>query len=326
MSRASSALVVLAAACGSKPTPSAAPAVGRALGAALDTADGLREPWRCAALDTPALADEQLATGGRHWKLSGHSLARTDNDVALVIGVVADAGGAAPATLAALARLRARLDQETPDLVLALGGMGSTRGELEATLGALADRASYPVVAVPGDLEPAAALRDAVGALRGRGDAVIDSRLARWIELPGATIATIPGAGSPARLVAGAEGCGWRAEDVAAVYAELSARPGLRIAATAEAPRESSHGDATGELALAATSAHPIDIALHGPGVATATPARGGGRDGAAIALGPGTADATPRLPEPHPPSAGVLAIRGNVWTWRPVGTEVPRR
>lgn len=324
MWKASSALLV--AACGSRAAPSAAPAVDRALAAALEAADHVRAPWRCAALDTPALADEQLATGGRHWKLSGHSLARTDNDVWIVIGVVADAGDAAPATLAALGGLRAQLDGEKPDVVLALGGMGGTRDELVATLGALADRASYPVVAIPGDLEPAPAVRDAVAALRTKGDAIVDARLVRWIELPGATIATIPGAGAAARLVSGDDGCGWRDADVASAYGELSQRPGLRVAATAEAPRESNRGDASGELALAAVPAHPIDVVLHGPTRAEPSPARSGGRDGAAIALSPGSADAMPRLPEPHAPTAGILAIHGTSWTWRPVGTAHRQR
>ena len=89
--------------------------------AALGAADQARTPWRCAALDTPPLADE--AVGG--WKLAGRTMSR-DAD-ALTIGVVADAAGAAPRTIAALGRLRARFDEAAPDLVLALGGMGATR-------------------------------------------------------------------------------------------------------------------------------------------------------------------------------------------------------
>jgi len=151
-----------------------------------------------------------------------------------------------------------------------------------------------------------------VAALRKRGDSVVDGRLARWIELPGATIATIPGAGAQARLVAGADGCGYGKRDVDQLLTELGAKPGLRIAASAEAPRE---GDA-GEMAIAATG---IEVALHGPTAPAPSPARDGGRDGKAIALSPGTSDATTRLPEPHRPSAGVLTIKGKTWSWKPL-------
>ena len=100
--------------------------------------------------------------------------------------------------------------------MLALGGMGTTRAELEATLGALADKAPYAVVALPGDLEHAGALTAAIArAARRTGRLVLDGRLAQRIELPGATIATIAGAGAAGRLVAGDDGCLYRGDDVA---------------------------------------------------------------------------------------------------------------
>jgi hypothetical protein len=305
MSRASS-LVLIVAACGSRAKPQASAAIDHALTAAVAAADRARTPWRCAASDTPALADAKL--GG--WELAGHALRGGTPDLA--IGVIADAGDASDATLAALGRLRGRFDEAKVGLVLALGGMGANEPELESTLGVLADHASFPVVALPGDLEPAAANEVAVAQLRKRGDSVVDGRLARWIELPGATIATIPGAGARARLVAGADGCGYTKRDVEQLLTELGGKPGLRIAASAEAPRE---GDA-GELALATTG---IEIALHGPTAPAPSPARDGGRDAKAIALSPGTSDATTRLPEPHRPSAGVLTIKGKTWSWKPL-------
>jgi hypothetical protein len=236
----------------------------------------------------------------------------------ITIGVVADAGGAAPRTVAALGALRGKL--AGADLVLVLGGMGASQAELEATLGALADGAAWPVVALPGDLEPAGDQAAAIARLRARGQMVVDGRLARQIELPGATIATIPGAGAAARLGAGAEGCGYRASDVAAVLAELTQREGLRILASAEAPRIAVGGEPAGELALTAGPAQPIDIALHGPTAEAATPARAGRRDGSAAALTPGSSDATARLPGPRrAPSAGLLLVDGAAWRWRPI-------
>ncbi|MBA3538551.1 MAG: hypothetical protein H0T79_02880, partial [Deltaproteobacteria bacterium] len=127
--------VVLASliACGGGGGPTAGPVgkrLGPALAAALTAADQERLPWRCAAADLPGLLDETLTIGKRKWKLSGHALATDLKD--LEIGVIADAGGAAPATLASLGRQRGALDKV--DLVIVLGGMGATQAKLEATL------------------------------------------------------------------------------------------------------------------------------------------------------------------------------------------------
>lgn len=317
MSTASSRAVVVAmiAACGGGNAPSGARAVDRALAAALVAADDARAPWRCAAADTPSLRDEEIAPG---WRTLGHALQRASGDADVAIGVVADAGGAEPATLAALGRLRAQLDDAHVDIVIALGGMGASEREIAAALGVLADHARFPVVALAGDLEPAGAHARAIAELRRRGDAAVDARGARWIELPGVVIATVPGAGAEVRLAAGADGCGWTAAELGEIFATLSARPGVRVVASGEAPRrEAGAGEATGELAL--VSGKPIDIHLHGPTTTGASPARSGKRDGAAVALSPGSADATTRVPQTARASAGVLAVHGTSWSWRPL-------
>ena len=306
------AVVVWAvAACSGRSSPPVAGArLGPALRAALVAADGVQAPWRCAAPDGPGASDETLVVGARRWQLAGHAMTVDAGDLA--IGVIADAGGGAPATLAALGRLHARL--AGVDLVIALGGMAGTRGELDAVLAALADP-RWPVVALPGDLEPAGALSDAVGAARRRGAAVIDGRLIQRVELASATIALVPGAGAPSRLVAGAEGCAYDTADAEAALRALADRPGLRVLASAEAPRDAA--DTTGERALAGAA---IDVALHGPTSPAATPARRGGRDGRAVALSPGTSDALPRLPElRRSPSAGILTVHGGAWSWQPI-------
>ena len=285
------------------------PPLGKALTALLAAADGARAPWRCAALDAPALPAENVKVDGRTWAVGEHSVKLLETRPELVIGVVGDAGGSAPGTLAALARLRTKL--AGADLVVTLGGMGTTRAELEATLGTLADHAPWPVVALPGDLEAEPAQIAALATLRGKGDVVLDGRQARWILLDGATLATLPGAGAAERLVAGPDGCSWRAGDVAAVYGELAGKPGIRIALASEAPR----AGGTGELPLVPAAA--VDVVVHG--AAPLTPARQGARDGRKADLSPGTADASPRLPETRAPSAGLLVIRGNGWTWRPL-------
>jgi hypothetical protein len=309
---------IAALACRGSREPPASARVAPALVAALGAADRVRAPWRCAALDTPVLPAETLALGDRTWTARDRTLRLAGDRAEIVVGVVADAGGAAPATLAALGRMRARFEASAVDVVVALGGLGANERELAATLGVLGDRAPWPIVALPGDLEPEPAHRAAIAAARARGAAVFDARLVRWIELGGLAIATIPGAGASARLAAGDDGCSWRDEDVAAVYAALAKRDGLRVVATAEAPRERGGGEPSGELALVVGDARPIDVMLHGPTRGTPSPPTRGDRDGKAIALSPGTSDASPRLPT-NVPSAGLLVARGTAWSWRPL-------
>ena len=304
-------------ACGDSTPPPSAPRVGHVLAAVLAAAEDNRVPWRCAAVDTPVVADLAFTTGDRKWQLGGHMLRRTDPDDVLAIAVVADATNASPRTIAALARLRVELEKAAPDVVLTLGGMGTTQADLEATLGTLGERAPWPVVALPGDLESMTLHTAALAALRKRGVNAIDGRLVRWIELPGTTIATLPGAGARERLVAADDGCQWRAEDVAAVYSQLTAKTGTRVVASSEAPRTKLAGEPAGELGL--VPPQPIEVALHGPVAPGPSPARSGSRDGARAALSPGTADAMRRLPDAHTPSAGLLIIRAGTWTWRPV-------
>lgn len=305
--------VVVLAACGGQAAPPASSRVAPALIAALEATQHARAPWRCAAPSGPGLADETLGA----WTLAGHAMKRTEGG-SIQIGVIADAATAAPATVAALGRLRAKLDGA--DVVLALGGMGTNQVELEATLGAIADRASWPLVVLPGDLEPVTDLVAAIAALRAQGLQVVDGRLAQRIELPGVTVATIAGAADTSRLVAGADGCAYRADDVAATFTELTGARGVRIVASAEAPRITVGGEPAGELGLVPGAGQEIDILLHGPVDTAPSPPRTGGRDGEAIALTPGTADATPRLPGPrHATSAGLLTITGGAWKWRPI-------
>ncbi len=312
------ALVLVVASCGGG--SSAVPLgqrIGPAIDAALAAADHLQTPWRCAAPDGPTMSDEKLTIGERTWVVTGHGM-RLEGKRDVVIGAIADAGGAAPATLAALGRIRAAFARA--DLVISLGGIGTTQQELEATLGVLADKAPFAIVALPGDLESATAQTAAIKAMRARGQIVIDGRLARQIELPGVTIATIPGAGAVGRLVAGGEGCGYREADVTAAFTELTAHPSLRILATAEAPRTQQDGEPSGMLALTAGAGQQVDIALHGPIDEPASRARAGDRGGAAVPLTPGTLDATPRLPGPaHVPTAGLLTVHGTSWTWKPI-------
>jgi len=315
----SGAGALLLAACGGG--ASAVPAgaqVGPALTAALAAADQARAPWRCSAPDGPVAVDATIPVGTHTWKLTGHTLSRAGKDADFVIGAIADAGGSAPATLAAIGRLRKKLARA--DLVLVLGGMGTTQPELEATLGVLGDHPTFPIVVLPGDLEAMPALAAASTALRSRGITVLDGRLIQSIEAPGVAIAALGGGGARGRLVAADDGCAYREADVTTALVALTARPGIRIAASAEAPRSLRSGEPVGELAVTAGAGQEIDVALHGPLGAGASRSRHGGRDGDYVALTPGTVDATPRLPGPAvPPTAGLLTISGDNWTWKPI-------
>ncbi len=300
-------LALLAVACGSHAPAPEHPAAGARLGpavaAAITAAELVREPWRCAA-DSPPLADETLVG----WQLGGHALRRTGAATATTIAVIADAGGDAHATIAMLGKLRGKL--ASADLVLALGGMGASSGQLAAVFGALTGAA--PIVVLAGDLEPAEAVA-------GLPRPMVDARRVRRIELPGATIITLPGAGAKARLVAGDDGCTYRPEDLAAALADLAPRSGLRVLAAAEGPRALRDGEPTGEL----TVGDQLDLVLASGEL---SPAQSGKRGtvnaspGGAepIALSPGSSDATARIPAMRP-SAALLTVRDGAWSWAPV-------
>jgi len=152
--------------------------------------------------------------------------------------------------------------------------------------------------------------------------AVVDGRLAQRVVLDGVTIALVAGASAAGRLVAGREGCVYPHAAIERAAGDLAGADGIRILATAEAPRQDgADGEATGDLAVTVAAGSAVDIALHGAGTASASRARTGGRDGDAIALTPGTSDATVRLsaaPDRHA-NAGLLTVHGDAWTWKPI-------
>lgn len=307
-------LAALGITCGPTNSSPQAAQMGTVLTAMLAVADRTHAAWRCSGPRELA-ADAVFANG---WKTSAGTLRLDAPETReLVIGIVADAGGSDPKTLAALGRIRNALDAAGAKLVVTLGGMGATHVELRATLASLAG--PWPLVALPGDLEAMPAQRAAIADLRGHDATigVVDGRGLRLIEAHGAVIGLIPGVGSAYRSVAGSDGCVWAASDVVELYRELSAFPGLRIAATPEAPREMGDGEASGEIALVPED--PIDVIVHGPTQPAPTAATRGGRDGARVALSPGTADATARLPPVSRSTAGLLVIRDRTWAWRPI-------
>jgi hypothetical protein len=90
--------------------------------------------------------------------------------------------------------------------------------------------------------------------------------------------------------------------------------------ASAEPPRGTTGDLPTGEIAVTVGAGEQIDLALYGATRGAASAARAGDRDGAAIAVTPGSSDATARLPDPRrAPTAGVLTVHGTAWTWQPI-------
>ncbi|MGE0550835.1 MAG: hypothetical protein AB7O24_31540 [Kofleriaceae bacterium] len=310
-------IVTVVIGCGgtSSPPPSGS-RIGPALSAAMTAADKARSPWRCGARSGPTAPDETLVVGAKRWKVTGQT-AKLEGTAPITIGAIADAGAATPATIAALERLQTKLARA--DVIIALGGMGSTQADLEATLGAISKPGQAPVIALPGDLEAVTAQGAAIAALRSRNQLVLDGRIVRQLDLPEVTVAIVAGASHSQRLSAGADGCSYQPEDIVAAGAALVSLPTMRVLATAEAPRAIHGGEPTGDLVVM-PAARTIDIALHGPVTVDASSAVSGRRAGNAVAITPGTSDAMIRFPGPrHVPSAGLLTVRGGAWTWQPV-------
>ena len=288
-------LALLFAACSGKSPP--APTVVASTVVVADAAVAVIT--QCAA---PTLPEPPPGVRGA-WTVAGRVLSGPDAR----IGVIADTAGASAETLAAVGRLRAKLDVE---LVIALGGIGSTQAELEAVFTALGTTA--PVIALPGDLESLPAQAAAVA----HSTNVLDGRLLRRVDLASASIALVGGASAAERLLV--DGCTFTPGEVAAALADLTPRTGLRILATAEAPRHTVDGDASGERSLVPGAGQQLDLMLHGA-ADLPSPAAKGGRDGEATPLTPGSADAASRLGPARVPSAGILAIKAGTWTWTPV-------
>ncbi|MEZ4362004.1 MAG: hypothetical protein R3B48_17570 [Kofleriaceae bacterium] len=297
-------------------------APGAGLGAAVAGAvrQGLAEatavvsPWPCAELE-----QEVTAAAPPGWELRDGALRPSHRSSKRTVAFVGDAGGAAESTLARL-RLAARAFAEREvSAVFSLGGLGEDAAAIEATLRALTSGPAYVVVALPGDLEPLPAHRQAIAALARDGLPVLDGSAVRWIELEGATIGTLPGVPSRDRLPAADEGCAFDAAALAATAAELGRRPGVKILATWTAPRVGSAVTPAGDRELAqALADNHIDVAVFGERTETSTPAGEASRG--ARALSAGLLDGEPRAPSagtPPRPSARLLELSGATPTWR---------
>jgi hypothetical protein len=262
--------------------------------------------------------------------------------------VVADARGASPATLTQLGRVRADFERERVELVVSLGGMGTSEEELTQVLGALSRDAPWVVWAIPGERESIPAHRAAVASLSAAGYPVFDATRVRMVELDGAVLASFPGAAEASRLLAGADGCVHRPDDASALAMRLGAQKGVRVWAGHAPPRQSADdaGDVAlggvhvGERALAAAlPAARAQLVLHGMVDEAALGRASGhatvGAGGRATVLGSGPVEAMPITgPDGAVFAGAALIVRANAGageiTWRrvrfPVGGSVSAR
>lgn len=292
MRRSAAALALTLAACGSgggSPRRGAGEVAAAGLAAALDRAALEVAPWRCASL-APVTTAGELTAGGRTWRREQRTL--TSAGASLTVAAVADARGAAdPAWRAALRGAQV-------DLVIALGGMGTTEAELSASLGALTDPA-WLTVAIPGTAEAWPAHRAAVAALAGAGAPIVDGSDLRLLDGGAAVVATLPGAAYPERLAAASDGCVYDGADAAAIVAAArtlaEARPALLATTTAPQGGASDRlvgGVHAGDPALTAIVAS-LAAVLHAP---VGAPASAGERDGdAVVGIAAGSLDPVPR-------------------------------
>jgi hypothetical protein len=350
---------IAAGGCGSDDGPDPLTVeLGRNLAAglvgAIERSAAAAEPFRCAQLG-PAKAGTPAELGkraGRPLALDGDWLrvgpSGGGRDLTLVAGVVADARGASAATLTQVGRVRAEFERERVELVISLGGMGTTEAELTHVLGALARDAPWVVWAIPGDRESIPAHRAAVAALFAAGYAVFDATRIRMVEVDGAVLAAFPGAEEASRLVAGGDGCVHRPEDASALALRLRGQKWTRVWAGHSPPRQSGPeaddvalgGVHVGErdLAAALPAARP-HLVLHGMvdeaalGKASGQTSMGGG-SGPTI-LGSGPLEAMPITgPDGAAFAGAALVVRANASagdiTWKrirfPLGGSGPAR
>jgi hypothetical protein len=210
------------------------------------------------------------------WRMDGVLLVGPiDASEPLRLVVVADARDAAPDTLAAAAWVVAeagKLAHGKIDLVLSLGGMADDSAGISQVLGALTG--TWPVVAIPGDREPAEAHASATAALTGRG--VVDGTLIRAVVVRGVAIGLVPGLASDPQgraqaLVAGASGCVHDDAELGRLGTWLAGRPEVKVVGSAIPPRQrgpgatdlGAEGTHLGDLRLA-PALGAVDLLVHG--------------------------------------------------------------
>jgi hypothetical protein len=111
----------------------------------------------------------------------------------LRLGVVGDAGDAAPESRAALARFVDTFAQRKVDAVVALGNLGTSEPEMTEVLTTLT-RAGAPLLVLAGESEPRAAFDAAIEKARAGGHDVVDLVGTPLVDAGGIDIVAVSGA------------------------------------------------------------------------------------------------------------------------------------
>lgn len=308
--------------CGEPPATSDASARPEPAAAPPLPVEGIDAPWRCAA----AVAGvEPAAPSIPSWRREGGVVAADPPRAKLIVAAVAQARGTAIDARPLLRDLGA-------DVVLALGGMGTTTEELRRSLGTLVDPA-WLLVAIPGDSESWPALRTAIAELSAAGAAVVAGGPAQLIDGGAAVIGVVPGERHRERLAAGIQGCLHDSADRRRLLDRLAAKAGARpqILAAVDAPQGTDSDLAPGgihagdgELAGLLQKAN-VDVVVHAPvGAKVVATGRAGRHRRAALAAGSLDPMAQLHLDSGRSSGAGVLAITvaRSGTTWRFVRFE----
>jgi hypothetical protein len=275
-------------------------------------------PWPCAASDERSPAPSDIVLQG--WSIVDSALQPIAASTTFDLAFIADAGGAHPATIEQLRRTAKTFTASGAEVVVSLGGMGSETEEIEATLRALSTSAPYIVLAMPGDLEPVIAHREAIERLQRDGLRVLDGSRVRWIRLGIATLTTLPGTRYQGQLAAGAEGCGFDDPAIEQTLEVLAASTGHKVLASWASPRLGATTIAMGDLPLRQSlERHQIGLAVVGEPTKFETLERAEAGYGSHLQiLFSGFSDAEPRAPNAgrvlHP-SAMIVRFTRSKWS-----------
>jgi hypothetical protein len=163
------------------------------------------------------------------------------------IAAIADARGADPATVRAVADLARQMGEARADLVISLGGMAGDEHGIEVLISALGT-AGGVLAALPGDREPQEPFHDALDRVRGDGGdlQVIDLQRRRVLDGPALDLVALPGYRWPSYL--GEGDCSYRSGDLAPLAALAQRTDGPRLLASYTPPGDV--GDAVDRAVL----------------------------------------------------------------------------
>lgn len=227
-----SILLTLAAASGCPPARDT-PADQRADRGSVTPSDASRATAKpafvpCATMNepsgalTPTIRIQGAALTARGSRLVAERLGR-DGDTRraspLRLGVLADTREALPATVEALVALRSAFIDAKVDAIIVLGGIEATFDGMRLLLTRLGT--GVPLLAMPGDL---ASHEGFQAALRELGSRAVDLTSYRLVELPGATLAAVPGYYRRHHIAAGPQGCSYSPGDLQQLGKALAAR------------------------------------------------------------------------------------------------------